>query len=145
MAQLNELNELPFQMSETTATCPALGCVYSPTGEPKIVAAQLTIHGMSHITNPNIKKPERPEVVQDMTESEWAKFVFNFTNYKRDSKIGGKDDVIRSELQHCCSKSVRSQIYQTKGEDLNTIGEADLLETIKTAYVNKISVTQHRN
>ena len=97
-------------MPDITADCPAAGCNARFTGDPAVVASLLTIHGMDHVVAPNVnvKKPDRPEVFMEMSETEWAEFVFNFENYK----------------------AVRSQIYQTKGEALNDITEADLLKTI---------------
>ena len=124
------------------ANCPVNGCDFATTDvEAQIAAAQLTIHGMSHqgATAANVK------IVEEMSESEWNEFKFNFNNYKRDAKIIGKEQSIRSELQLCCSESVRTRLYQMKGDQLNTITENDLLESIKKACVNKVTVAQHRS
>ena len=129
--------------------CPHVGCDYTTADlDAAIVAAQLHIHGMSHnnaATGLNIKKPDRPEVKTDMMESEWSEFEFEWGNYKRNAKIIGKDENIRQELQQCCTKSVRTRLFQSKGHELNTISEANLLEAIKSACVNKITKESHRN
>ena len=62
-----------------TATCLHDGCNWTtPVGDIQIVSVQLTIHGHSHSYTPaqvdgggvpsyNTKKPDRPEVKQNMT------------------------------------------------------------------------------
>ena len=81
-------------MAPMRATCPAQGCEFqTEEAELPIVTAALQIRGMSHaITanqNVNVKKPERPEARQDLTETEWNEFLFNWGNYKRNAKIEG--------------------------------------------------------
>ena len=110
------------------AKCPITGCEYqSEDLEAAIAASQLTVHGHVHAGS-NLKKPERPEVTHDMSESEWREFTFNFKAYKKDARIEAKPEVIRSELQNCCRKSVRTRIFQMKGSALETISENDLME-----------------
>ena len=133
------------------AACSHVGCPYTtPDGEAPVAAAQLAIHGQSHVAGAggnatNVKKPDRPDVFQDMSESDWNEFVYNWNNYKRDAKIEGKLEMMRSELQNCCKKEIRSRLFQMKGETgLNAANEADLLAAIKLICVNKLSITQHR-
>ena len=136
-------------MAPITMRCPVPECTYvSEEAEPAVCATLLTLHNNVHIAaaqQANIKKPDRPQVTQDMTETDWAEFVFNWTNYKRNSRIEGKADLIRAELQECCVKSVKSRLFMMKGNELTTIAENDLLEAIKTTCVEKVSVTVHRN
>ena len=137
-------------MAPMRATCPAQGCEFqTEEAELPIVTAALQIRGMSHaITanqNVNVKKPERPEARQDLTETEWNEFLFNWGNYKRNAKIEGKDRMITSELQESCTKAVKIRLFQMKGETLNTISEAELLASIKSTCINKITVTVHRS
>ena len=103
-------------------TCPIAGCDYSAENEDNaIVAALLQLHATQHAPGArgaatvNLKKPERPTIVQDMSEGEWGEFKYRFDNYKRHSGIVGNEEKIRSELQECCEKQVRSRIFQMKG------------------------------
>ena len=132
-------------MPNVNITCPIVGCDYQTGDNDTAIAAQLLgIHATQHIAERNavnVKKPDRPEAVHDMTESEWAEFCFHFEGYKKDAKIVGKDEAIRSELQQCWSKSIKTRLFQMKGAELNTISEKDLLDAIKTTCVNKISIT----
>ena len=72
-------------------------------------------------------------------------FLHFWGAYKKDAKIEGKADTIKSELQQCCMPSIRSRIFQVEHKSLSTISEDNLLATIKTASVNKRRKTSHRN
>ena len=80
-----------------------------------------------------MKKPERVEINEDLNKSEFQEILFNWEACKTDVNIVGKVDKIRSELQHSCSKEVR------------TISENDLIEEIRKVAVNKTTVSVHRS
>ena len=125
--------------------CSYTGCTYTADNEnAQIVAALLTTHALIHSRNDGLKKPDRPDFVVDMNEAEWNEVKFLWTRYKIDTGIETKVDKKRSELLSSCSKVVRSRLYQAKGEELSTISEDDLLEAIKSAAVNKITINMHR-
>ena len=93
----------------------------------------------------NIKKPDRLEIKTEMSETEWQELLHFWTGYKRDARIDRKLELIRSELQQCCSQIVRSRLFQVERETLNTMTENKLLEAIKKVCVRKQSKISHRN
>ena len=109
-----EIIEIP------TLDCTFPGCEYkTPDAMTNEIVAILTIHGCTHAGGTaNLMKPDRPIVGTDMRESEWAQLKFEFENYKKDLNIVGKVDKIRSELLACCERSVRSRLFQMKGDSL---------------------------
>ena len=128
---------------------PVPACTYvTAQGEPEVVAALLIIHKNVHVAatnqaNVNVRKPDRPEIVQEMSETAWSEFNFNWKKYKRTARIEGKNALIRSELQECCSKTVKTRLFAMKREDLNTIEEEDLLAAIKATCVERVTLTVH--
>ena len=120
-----------------TVRCSFPGCDYDATNvDNGIVAVLLSTHPITHSKNDGLKKPDRPEIGIGINEAEWNEVKFLWTSYKTDTGIANKDAKKCSELLACCSKTVRSRLYQAKGEDLSTIAENDLLEAIKSAAVN---------
>ena len=80
-----------------------------------------------------------------MSEIEWQEFLHYWDGYKQDAKIWGKTEMIRSEMQQCCSPTVRSRLFQVEREKLTAITEDVLLAPIKKVCIRKQSKTSHRN
>ena len=83
--------------------------------------AQLNVHGYTHsggttggAGGSTTKKLEKPLISHDMMEQEWAELKFLWEAYKKDTGISSKEDKIRSELQQCCKKAVRTRLFQKK-------------------------------
>ena len=129
-----------------TARCPIVDCDFiTEDGDAQVIAVSLSIHGATHnaaaLATFNVKKPDRPEAEEDMTEAEWNEFKFHFEIYKRDARIVGKADIIRSELLNRCSKSVRTHLFQLKGENLNTIIKNQLFDVPSTQLASPFSLS----
>ena len=133
-----------------TLTCPIPQCGFvTQDGEIQAITALLTIHGYTHNVQgaaaASIKKPDRPVVGLDMSESEWAQFIFEFDNYKRDCGITTKQEKVRSELLNCCDKSIRQRLFMMKGTTLNNESEEQLKVSIKSAAVSTQTQILHRD
>ena len=70
-----------------TLTCPVPGCGFVTADvTDNAVGALLMVHGYMHApSSAPMKKPDRPIVGLEMSDSEWAQFKFEFDNYKKDS------------------------------------------------------------
>ena len=122
-----------------TARCPIVDCDFvTEDGDAQVIAVSLSIHGATHnaaaFATFNVKKPDRPEAEEDMTEAEWNEFKFHFEIYKRDARIVGKADIIRSELLNNTRKRKKNM-----GVSLSRIGKTGRRRSLPETGVPEVS------
>ena len=127
--------------------CPIEGCTYE-TADVDVVgaAALLSVHGSIHSQTAapsKTKSPDRPEISEDSSDSDWSLFTFEWLRYKRATNTSSASR-IRDELLNCCKPSLRSRLYQMVGERLNTLSEEALLEQIRAIAVLTVHKVVHR-
>ena len=82
-----------------------------------------------------VKKPDRPTVNQDSTDSDWALFIDSWSRYKDMCRLRDVAE-IRNELRSACSNDVNKLLFDLIGsERLNNASEKDLLGFIKSVAV----------
>ena len=129
--------------------CPIVGCDFATADVEAVgTAALLNVHGSVHITNnatppPATKKPDRPEIDGESSDSDWNLFLFEWERYKRATRLDGNDQA-KDELLNCCKPSPRSRLFQMAGNSLSTLTEQALLERIKDAAVLSVHKVVHR-
>ena len=83
----------------------------------------------------NARKPDRPTIEPDSSDSDWALFVDSWERYKNMCKLREASD-IRNELRSCCSSEINKLLFDLIGsERLNTTTESDLMAHIKSVAV----------
>lgn len=130
--------------------CPAQDCQYKTAKmDPKLAMDLLTIHN-SHMhgsnNNSSSSKAEslkRPEICHDASESVWRDFELQWKRYKRSTGISGSDVI--DQLICCCSNTLRMDINSEHGEEVNTLTENKLLDTIKSMALCKTNPMVFRN
>ena len=93
---------------------------------------------------PQTKKPDRPSINIDCTDSDWSIFIDSWSRYKAMSRLTSDGD-IRHELRATCSAEVNAMMFNLIGPDvLNGANEATLLQHIKQVAVQPTHVEVHR-
>ena len=93
---------------------------------------------------PNIKKPDRPSVDIEISETQWAFFLDEWATYKTQAHLSRDADVI-TELRSCCSSDLRRSLFDFMGPTDPTVGEQQLLNLIKQCAVQGKTVAVHRH
>ena len=92
----------------------------------------------------NARKPDRPTIEPDSSDSDWALFVDSWERYKNMCKLREVSD-IRNELRSCCSSEINKLLFDLIGsERLNTTTESDLMAHIKSVAVKGMHIEVHR-
>ena len=134
--------------------CPIDGCEYTTDDvEATIAAALLNCHASKHAPpvaplathqyRPSVRKPERPKIDIESSESQWAFFLDEWDTYKHRAGISGPDTTL--ELRATCSTTLRRSLFDFMGKD--TLGSADkesLLNHIKNIAVKGKNTAVHR-
>ena len=128
--------------------CPIEGCIYTTADVEAVgAAALLSVHGSVHsqaaASPSSTKSPERPELSEESSDSDWSLFKFEWQRYKRATNISNESRV-RDELLNCCKPALRSRLYQMVGEQLSTLSEQALLEQIQAVAVLTVHKVVHR-
>ena len=98
-------------------------------------------------TNPfphgRVKRPERPTIDIDSSDSDWAMFLDPWTRYKVMTEISDPSE-IRNELRSTCSQVVNRLLFDFVGaHELNTCTEEQLLAHIKSVAVSGVHKEVH--
>ena len=109
--------ERPGRKTMPAIKCPIDGCEYTNDDvEATIAAALLNCHASKHAPpvaplathqyRPSVRKPERPQIDIESSESQWAFFLDEWDTYKRRAGISGPDTTL--ELRATCSTTLPS-------------------------------------
>ena len=98
----------------------------------------------THSSSSSVRKPDRPIVEQDSSDSDWALFLDSWGRYKDMCRLREISE-IRNELRSSCSPGINKLLFELVGsEKLNTASEADLLAHIKSVAVKGLHPEVHR-
>ena len=90
------------------------------------------------------KRPDRPSIDVESTETDWIMFEEDWDRYKQMSMLSSTDD-IRNELRAACSKEVNRMLFNFVGPNvLKGTSEKDLLNHIKSVAVRSVHKEVHR-
>lgn len=93
---------------------------------------------------PQTKKPDRPTIDVDTSESEWAIFIDLWERYKGMCELRELKDV-RNELRLTCSVAVNRRLFELNGaKSLDEMSEEHLLNAIKEVAVTAVHHQVHR-
>ena len=105
------------------------------------------VPGQESQTNVNrksaAKRPDRPIIEKESSESEWAMFVDAWERYKEVTELPSETR-IRYELRSACSREVEKELFDNYGSDLKECTEAELLEKIRSVAVSTVHKEVHR-
>ena len=91
-----------------------------------------------------VKRPDRPIIDADATDSDWAMFINSWERYKTMTKISDPVE-IRNELRSTCSSVINKLLFDFVGAStLNTCSEQQLLSHIKSVAVKGVHKEVHR-
>ena len=91
-----------------------------------------------------VKRPDRPIIDADATDSDWAMFIDSWERYKTMTKISDPVE-IRNELRSTCSSVINKLLFNFVGAStLNTCSEQQLLSHIKSVAVKGVHKEVHR-
>ena len=133
--------------------CPIPGCDFTiaETVEAVLAAAQLNLHALTHThatsTNPaqpTKQKPpkiSRPSITKDTTEEDWNTFVKKWNLFKNGTDIPTTQ--VTTHLWQCCDPDLEAELFKDV-QDIATITEADLLNSIKRLAVISIAASVRR-
>ena len=94
--------------------------------------------------SPAVKRPDRPTIEANSSDSDWALFLDTWGRYKRMTKVTARDD-ITMELRACCSTDVNKLMFDIVGPVvLDNASEAELLAHIKSVAVKGVHKEVHR-
>ena len=94
--------------------------------------------------SPAVKRPDRPTIEANSSDSDWALFLDTWGRYKRMTKVTARDD-ITMELRACCSTDVNKLMFDFVGPVvLDNASEAELLAHIKSVAVKGVHKEVHR-
>lgn len=97
------------------------------------------------IPNANTRKPDRPAVDLECSETQWLFFVDEWGMYKRKANLHGPTD-ITDELRSCCTVELRQALFNSIGsERLSQVTEDNLLAEIKKTAVRGKNMAVHRS
>ena len=91
-------------------------------------------------------KPERmvrPKADLAMSETTWRDFLGQWARFKRSTKVKGQDLI--DHLVTCCSDSLRMDLRSDMGDQMDVMGESDLLKAMKKMAVRESNPMVHRN
>lgn len=90
------------------------------------------------------RRPERPTIDMDSTDTEWNMFLDDWQRYKQMSMLATDED-IRNELRSTCSKEVRTMLFNFIGSEfLVNASEVELVAYIKSVAVRSVHKEVHR-
>ena len=90
------------------------------------------------------KKPERPTIEPDSSDSDWAIFIDSWDRYKEMCGLT-EPSMLRNELRTACSKEVNRLLFDLIGsEALNSATEEQLLRQIKLVAVRGLHKEVYR-
>lgn len=95
----------------------------------------------------NTKKPDRPTIDLESSESQWLFFLDEWSTYKHQSNLNGQPaETVVPELRSCCTLELRRALFDSIGSDrLSKITENDCLAEIKKAAVRGKNKAVHRS
>ena len=146
--------ERPGRKTMPAIKCPIDGCEYTTDDvEATIAAALLNSHASKHVPpvaplathqyRPSVRKPERPQIDIESSESQWAFFLDEWDTYKRRAGISGPDTTL--ELHATCSTTLHHSLFDFMGKDmLGSADEEGLLNHIKNISVKGKNNAVHR-
>ena len=112
--------------------------------ENKMLREQLSKANQSGETHSNTKRPDRPKIDMDTTETAWAEFLDAWDRHKDWYSLSDPSQ-LRNELRMTCSPSVNRRLIELHGAaKLKETTEAGLLELIKDAAVAVVDKQVHR-
>ena len=95
-------------------------------------------------THSNTKRPDRPKIDMDTSETAWAEFLDAWDRHKDWYSLSDPSQ-LRNELRMTCLPSVNRRLIELHGAALlKETTEAGLLELIKDAAVNVVDKQVHR-
>ena len=90
------------------------------------------------------RRPDRPVIEANLSDSDWALFNDTWGRYKAMLAMSDVEE-IRMELRAACSPDVNKLLFEFVGPStLNTATEAELLEHIKSVAVKGVHKEVHR-
>lgn len=96
-------------------------------------------------TSVNVKKPDRPAVDLETSETQWLFFLDEWRVYRKKANLSSTDDIV-DELRSCCTLELRQAMFNMVGPDrLSNIDEQELLAEIKKVAVRGKNIAVHRN
>ena len=94
--------------------------------------------------DPKLKRPDRPVIEGNLSDSEWSLFLDTWRRYKVMAALSDAD-TIRMELRAACSTEVNKLLFEFVGPAvLDTATEDQLLSHIKTIAVKGLHKEVHR-
>ena len=136
--------------------CPIRDCTFETEDvETSVAVVVLNLHGIDHNNAPatnapatqppriSVKKPERPEIDLDASESQWAFFKNEWEIYKLRSGVTGSEATL--ELRAACTPQLRRALFDFLGQDtLAAVDESSLLTHIQQVAVKGKNTAVHR-
>ena len=131
--------------------CPVTGCDYVTQDLSEALTLKcLDLHAAADHAGPTptksnnkCKKPDRPEVSLDITESQYAFFKEEWRIYK--TRCGLQPEEITLELRAACTTELRRSLFDFIGIDaLNSATEDNLLDHIEKVAVKAKNTAVHR-
>ena len=89
------------------------------------------------------KRPDRPVVERESTETEWARFLDSWERYKEVTELAS-DVRILYELRSACSREVDKELFELYGTELKNCSETELLAKIRSVAVSTLHKEVHR-
>ena len=112
--------------------------------ENKMLREQLSKANQSSETQKDTKRPDRPKIDMDTSETAWAEFLDAWDRHKDWYSLSDPSQ-LRNELRMTCLPSVNRRLIELHGAaKLKETTEAGLLELIKDAAVNVVDKQVHR-
>ena len=78
-----------------------------------------------------------------MSETTWREFLGQWARFKRSTKVKGQDLI--DHLVTCCSDSLRMDVRSDMADQMDVMGESDLLKAMKKMAVRESNPMVHRN
>ena len=94
-------------------------------------------------SNRLMEKLPRPEATLDMSDTQWREFMREWSRYKRSTGISGQ--LMLDQLHGCCSAPLRLDMASEVGDELDSMQEDTLLQTMKRLAVRETHPMVHRN
>ena len=93
---------------------------------------------------PKKRRPDRPVIEANLSDSDWALFIDTWSRYKAMTAISDVEE-LRMELRAACSPDVNKLLFEFVGPStLNAATEIEMLDHIKSVAVKGVHKEVHR-